>query len=101
MNSSSIYNRVELFSEFSHSRVKNHREKEKKDIPDLNCDSPFEPTVIHKMLNGIRPDLFQVEGRQEDAEEFLGCVLNGLNDEMLEVSTKFHFIMYYFIRSHP
>lgn len=77
--------------------MKNHREKDKKDIPDLNCDSPFEPTVIHKMLNGIRPDLFQVEGRQEDAEEFLGCVLNGLNDEMLEVSTVFYFIMYHFI----
>lgn len=42
------------------------------------------------MLNGIRSDL--IEGRQEDAEEFLGCLLNGLNDEMLEVRT--YFIMY-------
>ncbi len=26
-----------------------------------------------------------VEGRQEDAEEFLTCLLNGLSDEMTEI----------------
>lgn len=31
-----------------------------------------------------------MQGRQEDAEEFLSCVLNGLHEEMLKVG-EFHF----------
>ncbi|KAK4872657.1 hypothetical protein RN001_014686 [Aquatica leii] len=51
----------------------------------INCDTPFEPYWFHKLLSGMRSDTFVVEGRQEDAEEFLCCLLNGLNDEMLEL----------------
>lgn len=70
-------------------RSKVQRDKSKKDeTPEIQCDSPIEPLVIYKMLNLLRSDIFQVEGRQEDAEEFLGCVLNRLNDEMIEVSSK-------------
>lgn len=69
-------------------RVNNRRSDGKVQKKDqgvlINTDIPFEPSWIYKMLNGIRSDL--IEGRQEDAEEFLGCLLNGLNDEMLEVS---------------
>ena len=62
------------------------REKGMKEVlPVVHSDSSFEPIVIHKILNGVRSDMFQVEGRQEDAEEFLCCILNRLNDEMLEV----------------
>ncbi|XP_017066352.1 ubiquitin carboxyl-terminal hydrolase 10 isoform X2 [Drosophila eugracilis] len=50
---------------------------------DLQCDIAFEPTEIYKLWNDSREE--HVEGRQEDAEEFLGYVLNKLNDEMLEV----------------
>ncbi|KAH8298642.1 hypothetical protein KR018_005676, partial [Drosophila ironensis] len=50
---------------------------------DLQCDMAFEPTEIYKLWNDSREE--HVEGRQEDAEEFLGYVLNKLNDEMLEV----------------
>lgn len=50
---------------------------------DLHCDPAFEPTAIYKLWNDSREE--HVEGRQEDAEEFLGYVLNKLNDEMLEV----------------
>lgn len=81
--------------EFQHlpagQRVNRRTDKQKKDQTiSINYDSPFEPSWIYRMLNGIRSDL--IEGRQEDAEEFLGCLLNGLNDEMLEVRT--YFIMY-------
>uniref|UniRef100_A0A182MT28 ubiquitinyl hydrolase 1 n=1 Tax=Anopheles culicifacies TaxID=139723 RepID=A0A182MT28_9DIPT len=77
-----------LVSEFSllplRSKPQRGDKGKKDDNPEVQVDTPFEPTVIYKMLNGIRSDIFQIEGRQEDAEEFLGCVLNRLNDEMIE-----------------
>uniref|UniRef100_A0A182PDK1 ubiquitinyl hydrolase 1 n=1 Tax=Anopheles epiroticus TaxID=199890 RepID=A0A182PDK1_9DIPT len=76
---------VNEFSQFPIRAKSQRSDKSKKDdIPEIQVDTPFEPTVIYKMLNGIRSDIFQIEGRQEDAEEFLGCVLNRLNDEMIE-----------------
>lgn len=70
-------------------RARNPREKGKKDdMAEIKTDLAFEPNVVYKMLNGIKTDMFPVEGRQEDAEEFLGCILNRMNDEMIEVSIK-------------
>lgn len=37
------------------------------------------------MLQKLRNDIFPIEGRQEDAEEFLSFILNKMNDEMIEV----------------
>lgn len=64
------------------------REKGKKDeVPDIARDTAFEPSVILKMLQTLRTtEMFPVEGRQEDAEEFLSFILNRMNDEMIEVT---------------
>ena len=44
----------------------------------------LEPTTIYNYLLELDSDTFKViEGRQEDAEEFLTFLLNGLNDEMI------------------
>ena len=95
INFSSNEYRCALANEFSQLPIRSKPQQQqqrgggdkgkKDDIPEIQVDTPFEPTVIYKMLNGIRSDIFQIEGRQEDAEEFLGCVLNRLNDEMIEV----------------
>lgn len=87
----------ELVREFSnlpngsrlHRRDKGGNKKEDVSV-DIVCDPSIEPTAIHKLWNSTRNDN---EGRQEDAEEFLGYVLNKLNDEMLEVRLKpfFHY----------
>jgi hypothetical protein len=37
------------------------------------------------MLQALRTEMFPIEGRQEDAEEFLSFILNRMNDEMIEV----------------
>ncbi|KAL1516759.1 hypothetical protein ABEB36_000620 [Hypothenemus hampei] len=70
-------------------RINNRRsdggkKDQKRDLSGMiNTDIPFEPSWIYKILNGLQTDL--IEGRQEDAEEFLGCLLNKLSDEMIEL----------------
>lgn len=43
---------------------------------------PFEPSYVYKMLANINGDLFS-DGRQQDAEEMLSFVLNGLHEEVV------------------
>lgn len=55
-------------------------------VVDIQYGVAFEPSYVYTMLqNNSSNGGFSVEGRQEDAEEFLSCLLNGINDEMLEV----------------
>lgn len=60
------------------------RSKEGEVQYDIPTGPPFEPQCVYRMLSVIQTDTM-VEGRQEDAEEFLSCLLNGLNDEMLDL----------------
>lgn len=80
--------RVELVSNYNQLPYRKWapREKNKKDdVPEISRDSAFEPTVILRMLQALRTEMFPVEGRQEDAEEFLSFILNRMNDEMIAV----------------
>ncbi|EFN82904.1 Ubiquitin carboxyl-terminal hydrolase 10 [Harpegnathos saltator] len=46
----------------------------------------LEPSYMYTMLKYTSSaGVFPVEGRQEDAEEFLSCLLNAINDEMLDL----------------
>lgn len=62
-----------------------HKRKEDA-VTDIQAGAAFEPSYIYSMLKySSTAGIFSVEGRQEDAEEFLSYLLNGINDEMLEV----------------
>lgn len=54
----------------------------------------FEASGIRKVLGLLDGATFKVEGRQEDAEEFLSHLLNGLHDEMIKVNNIFHSSMF-------
>jgi len=68
------------------SGAKGHKkEKNKSRRGDIVTGLGLEPSVVFNMLLQLETDTFKVvEGRQEDAEEFLTCLLNGLSDEMTE-----------------
>ncbi|XP_045477103.1 ubiquitin carboxyl-terminal hydrolase 10, partial [Harmonia axyridis] len=73
------------FDNLPNVRRKSRSKKKNKKQTFVNIDNgnSFEASSFYTMLNGTRSDSFLVEGRQEDAEEFLGLLLNGLNDEMM------------------
>ncbi|XP_006815634.1 uncharacterized protein LOC100378663 [Saccoglossus kowalevskii] len=54
----------------------------KRTAQDLRPGAPFEPTYVYRLLALVKSSM-STKGRQEDAEEFLGFVLNGLHEEML------------------
>ena len=75
-----------FFAEFSplDNFPKLNRSNKNKKNEDLPLGKILEPTTIYNFLLELDSDTFKViEGRQEDAEEFLTFLLNGLNDEMI------------------
>ncbi|XP_073410969.1 ubiquitin carboxyl-terminal hydrolase 10 [Dendrobates tinctorius] len=53
-------------------------------VRDIRPGAAFEPTYIYRLLTLSKSSLSE-KGRQEDAEEYLGFVLNGLHEEMLSL----------------
>uniref|UniRef100_A0A8C1RP77 ubiquitinyl hydrolase 1 n=1 Tax=Cyprinus carpio TaxID=7962 RepID=A0A8C1RP77_CYPCA len=64
------------------SKVMSFQTAGEKIMKDLRVGVSFEPTYIYKLLTLIKSSLSE-KGRQEDAEEYLGFILNGLHEEML------------------
>ncbi|KAM4017764.1 LOW QUALITY PROTEIN: ubiquitin carboxyl-terminal hydrolase 10 [Anomaloglossus baeobatrachus] len=53
-------------------------------VRDIRPGAAFEPTYIYRLLTLAKSSLSE-KGRQEDAEEYLGFLLNGLHEEMLSL----------------
>ncbi|EZA59052.1 Ubiquitin carboxyl-terminal hydrolase [Ooceraea biroi] len=54
-------------------------------VVDIHSGVAFEPSYVYTMLKYTSAaSVFSQDG-QQDAEEFLSCLLNGINDEMLEL----------------
>merc|ERR1719410_2723258 len=78
---------VEFVSEFSVLDTQQINKPQKKDKnrkkDDIVTGISLEPGYVYNMLLNLEDETFKVvDGRQEDAEEFLSCLLNGLSDEM-------------------
>jgi ubiquitin carboxyl-terminal hydrolase 10 len=51
-------------------------------LTDLATGPAFEPANVYRMLQVIEANKSFKLGKQEDAEEFLSCILDGLHEEM-------------------
>merc|ERR1719397_738744 len=79
---------LEFISEFSvldtHQINKPQKKDKNRKKEEIVTGISLEPSYVYKMLLNREDETFKViEGRQEDAEEFLSFLLNGLSDEML------------------
>ena len=50
----------------------------------MNVDTPLQANHIRDVVKKFGTDAFCFANTQQDAEEFLGCLVNGMNDEMLK-----------------
>lgn len=74
---------VRFVAEFTPCARSNDRSKGKRVIQELLPGTVFEPTYVYKMLQLLQDTATFKLGRQEDAEEFLSCILDGMHEEML------------------
>ncbi|TPX38052.1 hypothetical protein SmJEL517_g00063 [Synchytrium microbalum] len=52
--------------------------------PEADPSTPFAPEYVYDALKSLKK-INSTKGRQEDAEEFLGFILDGVHEELLEV----------------
>ncbi|XP_035230171.1 ubiquitin carboxyl-terminal hydrolase 10-B-like [Stegodyphus dumicola] len=50
---------------------------------ELQLGTPFQPDFMYDMLRDLKSDC--LKGQQEDAEEFLSFILNGMHEEMVKI----------------
>ena len=50
----------------------------------MNFGTPLQSNRIRDVVKNFGPDAFCFANTQQDAEELLGCLVNGINDEMLK-----------------
>ncbi|CAH1779744.1 unnamed protein product [Owenia fusiformis] len=80
---------VNFMDNFTPHHVNKSLTKNKR-TQDLLSGSSFEPTQVYKMLQCLESNNVFKHGKQEDAEEFLSLILNGLHDEMVAALKIFH-----------
>ncbi|XP_069112762.1 ubiquitin carboxyl-terminal hydrolase 10-like [Argopecten irradians] len=78
---------VEFVNEFSPYGRNTDRgpQKGRRMFQDITQGKEFEPVNVYKMLQVMQANQTFRLGRQEDAEEFLSCILDGLHEEMASV----------------
>jgi len=77
---------VEFINEMTPLETMNKNQKKDKTRKneDLPTGNALEPKYVYRTLLQLESETFKViEGRQEDAEEFLTCILNMVSDEMM------------------
>jgi len=72
---------IAFFSEFEPI---NPRIPLKKQTDDLRGGEAFEPKCVYEMLPAMKTTLSE-KGRQQDAEEFLSFLLNGIHEELVSL----------------
>ncbi|KAL3859381.1 hypothetical protein ACJMK2_009604 [Sinanodonta woodiana] len=73
---------VQFVNQFSHMPRPTDKGLKKQKPQDIIPGPPFEPVYVYKMLQAIANNPHFKLGKQEDAEEFLSCILDGMNEEM-------------------
>ena len=77
--------RFDFVSEFEPLNRGNTSKRDRRNDSSFITGANLEPSGIRKVLGLFDGSTFKVEGRQQDAEEFLSHLLNGLHEEMIKV----------------